>query len=614
MFEAYSQKEFLENMTSKEFILNAIKPFFGWISFLFIISITSSIILISTPYLLKVMVDRINSLPKTLIMIELINPASLYIVLCILRVINTAFYDFVWMNLKSKMHNHIGIELNKRMINHTVAFYQNNFSGSLVNKINDVMVSTPNIIRLFADHIFGSVFTLSIAIYVLFCVNNFLALYFLTWSIIFIYLSLKYSARAKKLSQNAAEIRSKIVGNEVDLLNNIFTVKLFDGQKKEMSTLKTFFSHLVIAMQKRDWYFLCIGFFQGLSFVIFQVFSILSLLYGLKSGSLTSGDFVLVLTLNLSLIQSLLNLAHCMRDVAEDVGNLKQGLNLVLSKIGIKDSATATELFIKNPSITYKNVKFSYSDQAELFNSISITIPPGQKVGLVGFSGSGKTTFVNLLLRLYEINAGSILIDAQDIRGVSQESLRKAFSVIPQDPSLFHRTILENIRYGSFEASNDEVIEAAQRSNAHEFIMQLPSGYDSCVGEKGVKLSGGQRQKIALSRAFLRKSPIIILDEATSQLDSINETFIQKSIKNLFHQNRQQTMIIIAHRLSTLGYMDRILFFKDGKIIEDGTHEELIVRNGMYKKMWDYQHMRVLDEIPPMDKISHEPNSILNIA
>ena len=293
-----------------------------------------------------------------------------------------------------------------------------------------------------------------------------------------------------------------------------------------------------------------------------------------------------------------------MRDVAEDTGNLKQGLNLVLSNIGIKDSKLAKELSIKKEKIVFNNVSFSYKNSKILFENISVMLPAGQKVGLVGPSGSGKTTFVNLLLRLYDINAGSILIDGQDIKNVTQESLRKTFAIIPQEPTLFHRTVRDNIRYGNFDASDEDVIKAAQKANAHEFIMHLPNGYDSFVGEKGVKLSGGQKQKIALSRAFLKNAPIFILDEATSQLDSINENLIQCSIESLLHKN--QTMLVIAHRLSTLLYMDRILVFNDGKIIEDGTHQKLIDNNGMYKKMWDHQ-LRGLEWI-----FGNDMNSLLN--
>jgi ATP-binding cassette subfamily B protein len=217
---------------------------------------------------------------------------------------------------------------------------------------------------------------------------------------------------------------------------------------------------------------------------------------------------------------------------------------------------------------------------------MSLEILAGQKIGLVGYSGGGKTSFVNLILRLYEISEGSILIDNQDIRDVTQDSLRRAIAMIPQEPVLFHRTLLENIRYGRIEATDEEVIAASKRAYAHEFISKLPENYHTLVGERGIKLSGGQRQRIAIARAILKNAPILILDEATSQLDSVTEEYIQASLAELM---QGKTTIVIAHRLSTLLHMDRILVFDQGKIIQDGTHAELLAQAGLYKTLWDAQ-------------------------
>ncbi len=204
----------------------------------------------------------------------------------------------------------------------------------------------------------------------------------------------------------------------------------------------------------------------------------------------------------------------------------------------------------------------------------------------MGYSGSGKSTFVSLILRLYEVTDGRILIDGHDIKDITEDSLRRNIALIPQDPSLFHRSIMDNIRYGRTDATDEEVIEAAKSSHAHEFISRLPEGYQSLVGERGVKLSGGQRQRIAIARAILKKAPILILDEATSQLDSVTESYIQESFGALM---QGKTTIVIAHRLSTLLHMDRILVFDKGKIVEDGTHHELLKSGGLYKTLWDAQ-------------------------
>jgi ATP-binding cassette subfamily B protein len=267
-------------------------------------------------------------------------------------------------------------------------------------------------------------------------------------------------------------------------------------------------------------------------------------------------------------------------------GNITQGLTVALAPLDIQDKPDATELRVTKGQITFDNVGFHYKGSEPLFTNKSVTIDPGQKVGLVGYSGGGKTTFSNLILRLYDVTDGRILIDGHDIRDVTQDSLRANIGMIPQDPSLFHRTLMENIRYGRDSATDAEVIEAAKRAHANEFIAKLPNAYDSLVGERGVKLSGGQRQRVAIARAILKNAPILILDEATSQLDSVTERDIQDSLWDLM---QGKTTIVIAHRLSTLLHMDRILVFDSGKIVEDGTHDELLARGGLYKTLWDAQ-------------------------
>lgn len=261
-------------------------------------------------------------------------------------------------------------------------------------------------------------------------------------------------------------------------------------------------------------------------------------------------------------------------------------MNALVIPHDIKDKSNASQLVVTQGRIEFSKVKFHYQGGYSLFQNKSVTIEPGQKVGLVGYSGSGKSTFVNLILRLYEVVDGQILIDGQNLAEVTQESLRQAIAMIPQDPTLFHRSLMDNIRYGRTDATDEEVILASRKAHAHEFISLLPEGYKTLVGERGVKLSGGQRQRIAIARAILKNAPILMLDEATSQLDSITESNIQESLWDLM---QGKTTLIVAHRLSTLLHMDRILVFDKGHIIEDGTHTELLNRGGLYKTLWDAQ-------------------------
>lgn len=275
-----------------------------------------------------------------------------------------------------------------------------------------------------------------------------------------------------------------------------------------------------------------------------------------------------------------------MRDFITYWGTVDQALAILDTAPEIQDATNAKKLNVVKGEVSFKNVQFHYKGVTPLFENVNITIHAGQKVGLVGYSGSGKTSFVNLILRLYDIDGGQILIDNQNISLVLQDSLRENIGMIPQDPSLFHRSLAENIRYGSESSSDAEVIDAAKRAHAHEFIEKLPEKYASLVGERGVKLSGGQRQRIAIARAILKNAPILILDEATSQLDSLTENYIQDSMWQLM---QSKTTIIIAHRLSTLLHMDRILVFDKGKIIEDGAHDQLLARDGLYKTLWTTQ-------------------------
>jgi ATP-binding cassette, subfamily B, bacterial len=307
----------------------------------------------------------------------------------------------------------------------------------------------------------------------------------------------------------------------------------------------------------------------------------------LRTEKLVSiGDFALILGMSLEVgwvtwysIEQLYNLDKA-------VGKCKQSIFSLFTPIEITDKENAKPLLVSKGQIVFSDVMFHYKGTEPLFQNKSVTIEAGQKVGLVGYSGSGKTTFVNLILRLYDITYGHIFIDDQDIKEVTQDSLRSHIAMIPQDPSLFHRTLFENIRYGKIDASDNEVIEAAKKAHAHEFICELKEGYDSLVGERGIKLSGGQRQRIAIARAILKNAPILILDEATSQLDSVTENKIQDSLWQLM-QNR--TTIVIAHRLSTLLHMDRILVFDQGNIVQDGNHADLLNQEGLYKTLWDAQ-------------------------
>jgi ATP-binding cassette subfamily B protein len=399
----------------------------------------------------------------------------------------------------------------------------------------------------------------------------------------------KSAKTVNPLSIEISDQQTKIMGNIVDLLSNIANLKFFPNRNFEENRTADFENVYTKSYQKRGFFLLKFYLVQGFTFSAYFAFCIIALIWLYSKNLVTLGDFMMVFTINCFAIQLMWNAANEVRTFLEDFGTVKQALDIVSKPLEIKDGEHV--LKVTKGEIIFENVEFGYKNSVPLFSGKNVVIKPGQKVGLVGRSGGGKSTFVNLILRLFDVEKGRILIDGQDISLATQDSLRTSIGVIPQDPSLFHRSLAENISYGKNGATELEVVESAKNAHAHDFIMHLPKNYESLVGERGIKLSGGQRQRIAIARAFLKNAPILILDEATSQLDSITENFIQDSLQKLMEN---KTVIVVAHRLSTLEAMDRILVFESGKIVEDGSHQELIALNGSYKKLWNAQNGGVL--------------------
>ena len=569
------------------FITMTSKPFRMYIAGIVIIAITWAFILNAQAYIVKLILNTaMSSTDKGILYDNLIWLMGLYLFSEFIYVFIFRWYDWIIIQLRPNIKKHIALTLMDRMMDHSYSFYQRQFAGSLSTRILDISMAIPDILRIVIDRLLACTLMLIFVLYNISWIHLKFTMALGIWVILFLGISIVLVFRNQHLAYDVADARATVTGCIVDILTNMATVRFFARKKFEAGYLARRINYSVEKDQTRDWFFLKLHAFQGGSFLIFQAVCFWWLLNGLVSGIMTPGDFVLILTLNLHIIENFWNIAKDMRDFWEKIGNVVQGLAIVQSPIEIKDSSDSKELTITKGEIIFDNVQFQYHDAESLFEHESVIIKPGQKVGLVGYSGSGKSTFVNLILRLFDVTAGRIMIDGQDIRDVTQDSLHEAITMIPQDPSLFHRSLIENIGYGKPNATHEEIIKAARRAHAHEFIVMLSQGYDTQVGERGIRLSGGQRQRIAIARAILKNSPILILDEATSQLDSLTENEIQDSLWDLM-QNK--TTLIIAHRLSTLLYMDRILVFDQGTIIEDGSHEELLARDGLYKKLWEAQ-------------------------
>ncbi len=579
--------------TAFTFLLNSIKPFKYWVGLHLFVVLYNAIDLSLWPYVSKILIDQLAITPREQIVSQVWPTALLLIILGFLPGFIWRICDYSWMNLTPLMRKKIASESMDYAMQHSNNFFQNNFAGSLANKVRDVTGLTDKLLATIIYAFLGTILSLIIAFFTLLLVHKFFAFGLLAWAALFIFMAVKGAKKVSPMSIATADQQTKIMGNLVDVLGNISNVRLFSRRSFESNRIKALQDDYAKFSKRRDLFLIKFYTLQGLTFSVYFAGCIILLIWLYAQNRVTLGDFMLIFTVNTYIIHGMWQAMNEMRTFLENVGTVNQALSIINQPLQIKDCDNAKDLKITRGEIIFENVGFSYDNSSALFCDKNITIKSGQKIGLVGQSGGGKTTFVNLILRLFDVEQGRILIDGQNISSISQNSLRASIGVIPQDPSLFHRTLLQNISYGCENASEPEIIAAAKKAHAHEFIETLPESYNSLVGERGVKLSGGQRQRIAIARAFLKNAPILILDEATSQLDSINENLIQESLVNLMEQ---KTTIVIAHRLSTLQHMDRILVFDSGKIVEDGSHQELLALNGFYKKLWEAQVGGFLNE------------------
>ncbi len=388
------------------------------------------------------------------------------------------------------------------------------------------------------------------------------------------------------------EARAAVTGRIVDVITNIRNVFCFANQAIEDRELERYTgeererrmaAYRAVVRLRCSQYVMDILMWLGF---------VGGALYAWVHGAMSAGDFVMVTALTGSLLQTAYNLGQRIPDFYDQLGSARESIETLIVPSTVQDRPSAARLVVKQGAIDFDRIAFAYEPQGRgrgarsIVEDFELAIPAGQRVGLVGPSGAGKTTLMALLMRLHAVTAGAIRIDGVDIREVTQDSLRAGLGLIPQDTSLFHRSLLENIRYGRPGASEEDVIAAAKRAHAHDFIVELEHGYHTLVGERGIKLSGGQRQRIAIARAILRNAPILLLDEATSALDSHSEQMIQKAMREAMDG---KTVIAIAHRLSTVMDMDRLIVLDRGHIVADGTHEALLLQGGLYAELWRKQ-------------------------
>ena len=588
------KKYFNQNQKIIYFILDSIKPFKRYIISHFIIIIFTAVNISLMPLVSKILLNKVIASQD----LDILSEARLILIALAISIILPSILarisDHIWSKFLPQLKNHITHNSLTKLLNQSHNFFLNHFSGSIVNKVRDLFNSTPKIIEIFLYNFLQGFLAIFIAFFTMSSINFFFAFALLTWVAIIIPLAYKSAILTNRISMNVSNQQGKIMGNIVDIFANIQNIKLFSSAKYEIKRSDKLQEKYTQLYLKRGLYLN--KFYTVLSLIssCYFILCFIVLVSLFAHHKVTIGDFILILGINNFLHNIIQDFMRQIRNFLEEVSVIKGALEEIDKEIKIKNHSTI--LKVSQGEIIFENVKFSYHHNNPLFSDKSLTIKAGQKVGLVGHSGSGKSTFINLLLRFYEVHEGRILIDGQDISKVSQDSLHDSIGVIPQESILFHRNIIENISYGNKENLTknqllEKVIDCSKKASADKFIMKMPENYYSQVGERGVKLSGGQRQRISIARAFFKNAPILILDEATSQLDSVTENVIQESLKNLMEN---KTTLVIAHRLSTLQMMDRIIVFNKGKIVEDGTHDELIKMNGYYNRLWSAQSGGVL--------------------
>ena len=465
-------------------------------------------------------------------------------------------------------------------------FFQDNFSGTIASNIKSIADNIFDMLINLAPHVIRQLTQIMLTLITMYFINPIFCIAFALWVVVFLLISLVFCKKVSVYSDALAESHALLSGKITDSIGNANNVRLFAREDYEVNYLNRFLNDAANKLRRLEWFSLRLSLVQSLS-ITALIAVLLYVLITLRMQDLvTPGDFAFILGLALYVSEGTWWLTEQVLKLSDLVGRVNQSIRMLVVPHEITDIPDAKHIIVTQGNIEFQDVAFQYKRSQNLFENKSVTIPGGQRVGLVGFSGSGKTTFVNLIVRLFDVSSGAIKIDDQNINTVTQDSLHENIGFIPQDPVLFHRSLMENIRYGKIDATDEEVIAAAKKAHAHEFIIATPDGYQSLVGERGIKLSGGQRQRISIARAMLKNAPILILDEATSALDSVTEGYIQDSLTTLM---QGKTVIVIAHRLSTLLEMDRILVFDQGKIVEEGTHQALMAQQGMYATLWNSQ-------------------------
>lgn len=550
------------------------------------------------PLIIAAAFDKLNSAPIS--QLHLWHDFGwLFVLYALVNVATTILWRAIIWILWS-FENEIRRELDMRcfsyLTNQSYDFHSNHFAGALVSQTTKFVNAFENLFDMFTFSIVTNVIAFVATTIILLPKSPLYVSIFLAASLLYVLVVFVRTKKQQPYNNRSSNAQSEQTAQLADALTNAQTIKTFAREKFELMNYGKFTSRTVkLEYETRgittinDTIFSAMNNGMGWMALFFGVFLVLH-------NHSPIGTLYLVSTYTLSLLERLWELNNNMRSITRSFGDANDMTALLALDTSVSDVINPEPLRSNRGEIVFENICFAYDGDkgAPLFKDMSLHIKPGEKIGLVGTSGGGKTTITKLLLRFMDIRAGRISIDHQDISQLSQADLRSKITYVAQEPILFHRTLAENIRYGQLDASDEAVVAAAKMANAHEFISQLSDGYNTLVGERGIKLSGGQRQRIAIARAVLKNAPILVLDEATSALDSESEVLIQDALWKLMEG---RTAIVIAHRLSTIQKMDRILVLDKGKIVEEGSHKELVrKKGGTYAGLWAHQSGGFIEE------------------
>lgn len=568
--------------TPLRFLWYTVKPFWPWLVLGVSLNITINLINTYIAVFIGNLADATNAIATP---DDFLGWAMAFVALLMTSFVVFRLASFTAIHFVLKQQKLAFEVVKDHLLQHSHTYFINRFSGTLAGKVfhasdrsgEMLLMINYGFVRLAMSFIATGVV---IAFY-----NLQLAGVYLIIVLIAIAVNLALVKWRRPMVVEYAKVSSKYRGQITDVVSNIQAVRQFSATANEYAYLQETLRER-LQKDRKQW---TTGEWSHVINNVLTAVLLIAMIGGiyllLVNGSVTAGAMVAVMILMYRIAGVMIDLGDWMNRMIRVYGEVEEGLSEIFVNHEIADVPDAKVLDASQGEIAWQNVTFTFG-QNNVFNDFNLTIAPGQRVGLVGPSGAGKTTFVSLLLRQHDIDGGVIAIDGQNIAAVTQDSLREAIAVVPQEPMLFHRTIRENIAYGKPDATDEEIIAVAKKAQAHDFIATLEDGYETLVGERGVKLSGGQKQRIAIARAMLKDAPILMLDEATSALDSESEVAIQKALHELMEG---KTVIAVAHRLSTLREMDRILVLENGQVVEDGSHDELAKRGGTYQRLWEHQ-------------------------